>query len=578
MSTASTKQDRRRQGTREPAPSGAKPKGGDRQAPPASSAQQATSATTVEGSVISERAWLILSIALLAVAAVLRFYALGLKPFHHDEGVNGFFLEKLLRQGVYTYDPTNYHGPTLYYLTLPSAALFGLNEVALRLVTALFGVGTVALVLGLRRYLGAVGALAAAALVAFSPGAVYYSRYFIHEALFVFFTLGIVVAALRFYETRAASYLWLLAASAALLFATKETAFMSAVTLVLATLVAWFVVMLHRQRRSGRQATHAGGRNRGRGGDESEAVGFGEVRALFGDSERAKFLICTSLALFIIVAIIFYSSFLTNLKGVADAFRALAVWRETGTSDFHGKDWHTYLWWLLQEESPILLLATLGSCIALAERRTNRFAVFAGAWAFGLLLAYSLVRYKTPWLTLNFVVPMAIIGGYTIEWFGRQAGDARRGHLSAALVTALALAVCGYQAITLNFQHYDDEQYPYVYSHTQREAVELVRAIEEARRRAGTETPGVAVAAPEYWPLPWYFRDNPHVGYEGRVSSYYDPKSTLAVIGRTGEKPQDQVPQLLNAVGTNYVRVGDSYPLRPGVRLVLFVRRDLAGN
>ena len=88
--------------------------------------------------------------------------------------------------------------------------------------------------LALRRYVGAVGALAAAALVAVSPACVFYSRYFIHESLFAFFTLGLVVAALRFYESGAAKYLMLASASAAMLFATKETAFISVVTLGLA--------------------------------------------------------------------------------------------------------------------------------------------------------------------------------------------------------------------------------------------------------------------------------------------------------------------------------------------------------
>ena len=67
---------------------------------------------------------------------------------HHDEGVNGFFLTNLLRNPDtgYRYDPTNYHGPTLYYLTLPVVKLFGLSTFAVRLLTAAFGVGVVWLV------------------------------------------------------------------------------------------------------------------------------------------------------------------------------------------------------------------------------------------------------------------------------------------------------------------------------------------------------------------------------------------------------------------------------------------------
>ena len=45
------------------------------------------------------------SAAILLLAFALRVYALEMKPMHHDEGVNGFFLTNLLRQGRYAYDP-----------------------------------------------------------------------------------------------------------------------------------------------------------------------------------------------------------------------------------------------------------------------------------------------------------------------------------------------------------------------------------------------------------------------------------------------------------------------------------------
>jgi predicted membrane-bound mannosyltransferase len=94
--------------------------------------------------------------------------------------------------------------------------------------------------------------------------------------------------------------------------------------------------------------------------------------------------------------------------------------------------------------------------------------------------------------------------------------------------------------------------------------------IERLGERAGTKEPGVAIASPDYWPLPWYFRDNTHAGYEGRLSASYDPNTTLAVIGK-----EDQLPQLQSTLGDAYERVGGIYPLRPGVNLVLFERRDL---
>jgi predicted membrane-bound mannosyltransferase len=62
---------------------------------------------------IPENVWRLAAIAILVIAAVLRMYDLNLVPLHHDEGVNGNFLVRLVREGFYVYDPENYHGPTL---------------------------------------------------------------------------------------------------------------------------------------------------------------------------------------------------------------------------------------------------------------------------------------------------------------------------------------------------------------------------------------------------------------------------------------------------------------------------------
>ncbi len=511
------------------------------------------------GSEIPESAWICASVAVLLVAAALRLYALEMKPLHHDEGVNGYFLTNLVRQGRYAYDPANYHGPTLYYLTLPFVAAAGLSTFAVRLVPALFGVGLVWLVLGLRRWIGAVAALAAAALVAVSPAFVFYSRYFIHEIPFVFFTLGLVVAALRFRETGAPSDLMFASASAALMFTTKETAFISIGTLGLAWLTA---VSWERLKGDARGA-------RGRGG-------FAKLTA--GGS--APIVIGVAVLLFVAIWVGFYSSFFKNWKGVDDSFKAFAVWRKTGMSEFHGKPMHEYVEWLLKEDAPTLILGALGALVALFEWRRNRFAVFFAAWGFGLLAAYSLISYKTPWLVLNFLLPLAVAAGYAVQAFGtwaaRQWWQLRRRELVWPAAAALAAVACGvslYQTYVVNFREYDNDAYPYVYSQTQRQFLDLVGEINRVGERAGTKEPGFATATNEYWPLPWYFRDNPRAGYEGRLGSYYDPKTTLVVIGK-----EEQLPQLQSVLGDNYERVGGLYPLRPGVNLVLYARRDLAAD
>ena len=95
--------------------------------------------------------WLVSCGLITAVAVFLRFFWLGLKPFHHDEGVNGWFLTNLFRDGVYKYDPANYHGPSLYYITLGFVDVFGLDTNPVRWSVAIWGVAMVYLALSCSR-------------------------------------------------------------------------------------------------------------------------------------------------------------------------------------------------------------------------------------------------------------------------------------------------------------------------------------------------------------------------------------------------------------------------------------------
>lgn len=610
----------------------------DRKAQAARAQQASASAPTPDApahaaSELPARTWHIACGAILLVAALLRVYQLAINPLHHDEGVNGFFLLNLMHSGVYHYDPANYHGPTLYYFALPLTYLLEhfhqLDTWALRAVTAAFGVGLVWLTLRLRRWLGAIGALAAAALLAVSPGMVYNSRYFIHEILFLFFTLGIVLAALRFYEGAAqpqtltrphlndhttglvaacaagalvcvtyaatrgidsptkfwalltlilaalvitvgalwaydgprASYLLLAAVSTGLLFATKETAFISLVTLILAVLIAWAYVGLAKLLRKPPKQS-----KKRRAAQEPQTTEWQQFIARSGGWGHLALLVFIALAVFLFVNLIYYSSFFTNPKGTSDALEAYNIWSKTGQSDFHRHEFHTYLVWLWQEEAPLLILGAFGTAVAVLRAR-SRFAIFAGAWAYGILLAYSLVPYKTPWLQLNAVLPLAIIGGRGIEWLYRR--GVRRLYLRwlALALLAAALGVNLYQTYQLNFVHYDDDRYIYVYAHSTRGYLQLFDQIAALARRAGTNfDTQINVASPDYWPMPWYLRDYKHVGYLGHLA----PTSDALIIINVNQRAEAET-----LLGAQYQEVG-TYPLRPGVTLLLYARRDLA--
>ncbi len=506
--------------------------------------------------------WSLSGVAIVCVAVVLRLYALDLKPLHHDEGVNGLFMTRLVRPPyTYRYNPAEYHGPTLYYLTKPVVLAIGLTTFAIRLVPAVCGVALVLLAFGLRRRIGALGALTAGALLAVSPGAVYFARYFIHETLLVFFTFAAVVAAWQYTLRQRGIYLMLASAFGALMFATKETAIIGAGVLIIAAGLTGPLQTLFRLRRGGRLQTTlqpsdlVGLPRENDAPPDSGADGHGDNRRMI--RRAGLFIACASI--FVGLNVLFYSSFFTHWDGVGDALGSFAIWTRTGNRS-HLHPWHTYLGWLAREEAPLLLLGTIGSVLIFWQAR-NRFAIFAALWALGMLAAYSLIPYKTPWLTLNIVVPLALVSGWTAEAiFVRATTPWQR---RASVVGLLVLAASIYQSVTLNFIRYDDDRSPYVYAHTRRAVLDLVARIDGIMARPGPPLT-IAVAAPDYFPLPWYLKDY-RAGYYGGV-----PNTRDAIF--IGSTKQDDA--LKKQLGAGFVRSGP-YSLRPGVDLVLYVRQDV---
>ncbi|HET9363571.1 MAG TPA: flippase activity-associated protein Agl23 [Candidatus Angelobacter sp.] len=491
--------------------------------------------------------WWWSSLAILLAAALLRLLFLTVKPLHHDEGVNGNFLVTLFRTGYYHYDPANYHGPSLYYLAVIPTAInnvihwgHGLSTFVIRFVTAAFGVGVVWLMLCLRRWLGTTGSLVAAVFATVSPGFVYFSRYFIHEILFVFFTLGVVVAWLWYRETGKQRYLMLASASAAMLYATKETWIITvAVWLIAIPCTAIWMRLLKRTELPDKRR-HA----------EDRAIGKKDTRKQFIQAG----------ILFAVIGVLLYSSFFTNPKGILDSVLTFTYWTKTGEHGIYNREWSTYLQWFWQEESPILIMGALGTLVALF-RAHRRLIVFCAFWNMGIFCAYSLVPYKTPWLVLSLILPLVLMTGYLIE-------EMYQPGLRAFTFVLVGGAACFslYQAIDVSFIHYDDDSYAYVYAHTNRDFLSLIKEIDMiAAANPAKKDIGISVVSPEHWPMPWYLRDYTHVGYWGHIV----PTSEPIVIAL-----EPQVPEVEQQLGSNY-RLYSTHQLRPGNTLVMFVRKDI---
>jgi uncharacterized protein (TIGR03663 family) len=570
----------------------------------------------------TDKIWLLSCFLITAIAAFLRFFQLELRPLHHDEGVNGFFLTTLFREGVYRYDPANYHGPDLYYFALAFSKIFGLNTISVRASVAIFGVLTVILAFYLKNYIGKIGSLAAAFFLALSPGMVFISRYFIHEILFVFFSLAIVVSVLFFIERRKAGifaivwtvllllvcflptalnlanmlgktdtalwafrlafflveaaliffvvrmllawdegraiYLILASASTVLLFATKETAFITIGTMLIACACVWLWRLIFRRAIGEPKPNEI----------ETVDLTWTNFRAKIGDNINLILIISAVSVVFIYVGVLFFSSFFTYAQGVGKAFEAYAIWAKTGNKDHTQNGMWAYLKWGMKLESPILILSAVGSVIALVKAR-HRFAIFTAFWAFGLFLAYTIIPYKTPWLALSFLLPMCIIAGYAVNELLRSTDIAQK--ILGGVLALTAAGVLAYQTYDLNFERYDDEEMPYVYAHTRRGFLDLIRQIEYYADKSGRgKNATIEIVSPDYWSMPWYMKDYPKAIFHGRL---VDASTAEMIVAKKGE----QNAEVLSRYSPHYKYAGE-FPLRPGVDLILLVRKDLADS
>ena len=643
----------------------------------------------------SQTTWLLSCGLVTLLGFFLRFYWLGLKPFHHDEGVNGWFLTNLFRDGAYKYDPANYHGPTLYYISLAFAEVFGLESVPVRWSVAIWGVLIVVLAFYLRRYLGNVGALASAAFLAISPGMVYISRYFIHEIFFVFLALGFVLAVLMFMDREKVGpgamvwmglvlvvcfsppalhlphrlaedgtvllwairfglfafagalsyfiiklllgwrdgrpiYLLLAAACVALMFATKETSFITLGTMAIACVCIWarerigelaarnefptkilgiaaagsilFAFVLSTRlpdvatdfgkrmvdlTKAGSADTftnllyftvailpailvyliYAWDKSSEAASEIDTRLSLKAFREAVGSGPDKMLAVAAVLALVLYIIVLFFSSFFTYADGVKGFFEAYAIWLKTGSKDHTQNGIWAYIDWGMKSDGPIMILSLIGTVIAVMKGR-NRVAMFVGLWATGLFLAYTIIPYKTPWLALSFLLPMCIAAGYAVGELFESKNNAIQG--IGLLIAAGSLALLGYMTYDLNFVRYDDEDAPMVYAHTSREFLDMIRDIERFAEASGKgKEAAIDIVSPDYWPMVWYMKDYPKAIFHGRLADT-KPLPEM-IVAKKGEQDND----VMRRYSANYDYYA-SYHLRSGVDLVLLVRKDLA--
>jgi len=136
---------------------------------------------------------------IIALAFFLRLYRLDERVFHHDEAAVGYFAYRLFTQHTYSYDPA-FHGPFMYYVTTEIFKRIGDTDYSARILPAIFGSAILLFLLPLRKYIGKIGLLVCAFFLALSPSFLYYSRFYREDIFISFFTLLLLVCAIKFVE------------------------------------------------------------------------------------------------------------------------------------------------------------------------------------------------------------------------------------------------------------------------------------------------------------------------------------------------------------------------------------------
>jgi uncharacterized protein (TIGR03663 family) len=423
-----------------------------------------------------------------------------------------------------------------------------------------FGAALVLLLALFADGLGWRAVVLAGVLTAISPAMVFYSRYFIHETLLVFFTTLAIGAGWRWWSTRKLSWAMLAGAALGLMYATKETFVIPLAAMVAATAL-----------------TGGWCRNEEAG---QPWLGIVRERALAFMAAAWKPLL-VALAVAVAVSLVLFTSFFTNWQGPVDSIKSYLPWlNRAGGQSPHLHPWSFYLerlLWFHQPRGPvcseglILALALAGAVWGFAGGAlpgvNRRLVRWLACYAVALTAAYSLIPYKTPWCLLGFWQPMILLAGVGAVT-ALKVVRVRRAKMAVAALLLAAAGQLAWQAYRASYLFASDWRNPYNYAQTRPNVHELVDRVEGlARVHPEGHAMVVKVMAPEsYWPLPWYLRQFQRVGWWDALPD--DPYAPVVIASmRLGAALDEKS-------GKKWIAAG-AYELRPGVYLELFVEFEL---
>ena len=284
------------------------------------------------------------------------------------------------------------------------------------------------------------------------------------------------------------------------------------------------------------------------------------------------------------IAALFYSSFLAHPAAILDPFRAAPTYVQRGVDPAaHVHPWHYYvgllawsssggLWWT---EAPVLILALIGGIAGVGPIRipsrpdATFWRRYLAIYALLTLAVFSAISYKTPWNLVPSYSAVLATAGIGVAMLVRAA-RARTAQVALAFALVLAAAHLSRQAGRATVQYGADPRNPYVYAQTVPDAVRMAARIRDlaSLHPDGARMLVMVVAPPhEQWPLPWYLRTMPNVGY------WTDVKDLPAVDAPVVVASMDNADRLDATLGERYV--SELRGVRPDVIVALYVERGL---
>ena len=416
--------------------------------------------------------WLI-----VAFGAFLRILLLGIKPPHFDEGINGWFVDQMTKNGFYRYDPTNYHGPLHFYVLFLSQTLFGRNLWALRMPVVLVSIGSIYLALKFETFVGRNPARLAALAMAISPGFVFYGRYSIHEVWLLLFSMIFFFGLLGLWKFGTSKHLWFAGMGLTGMVLTKETYIIHLACAILAIPVTWLSHKITR---------------------------IPDIKRARQRWTKVDFIVVVATSIALIV--FFYSGTFFNWPGVKGVYQTFATWFQTGKNgNGHEKPYYYWLLLIVRYEIPVLIgLAYCVFCQTLKNLNLRYLAIYGA----GTLVAYSIVRYKTPWCVINIAWPFLFLFGAAILATPSKYRIVR--NLATTLVLCYSLGYC----IWLNYFQFTNDKEPYVYVQTYKDINRLTVPLLALAHSNPIyyHLVGHMIRTSAY-PFPWILGDFTRIGY-----------------------------------------------------------------